>query len=56
MLSRAHTSIMQTYVEQLEVWTANNHMIINGPFVHGGTKCTLGWNFADIFFSIASKL
>ena len=29
LLSRPHTSIMQTYVDQLEAWTANNHMIIN---------------------------
>ena len=28
-LSRPHTSVMQTYVDQLEAWTANNHMIIN---------------------------
>jgi len=24
---------------------------VNAPFVHGGTKCTLDWNFADIVFS-----
>jgi len=29
LLSRPHISIMQTYVDQLEAWTANNHMIIN---------------------------
>jgi len=29
MVTRPHTSIMQTYVEQLEAWTSNNHMIIN---------------------------
>ena len=29
LLNRPYTSIMQTYVEQLEAWTANNHMIIN---------------------------
>jgi len=30
--------------------------LFNGPFMHGGTKCTLGGNFADIFSPIASKL
>ena len=30
--------------------------MFNGPFVHGGTKCTLGWNFADIFFSNSVKI
>ena len=29
LLTRPYTSIMQTYVERLEAWTANNHMIIN---------------------------
>jgi len=29
---------------------------LNGPFVHGGTKCTLGWNFADIFFPNSVKI
>jgi len=28
-LTRPHTSIMQTYVEQLETWRANNSTIIN---------------------------
>jgi len=25
-------------------------------FVHGGTNCTRGWNFADIFFSDSVKI
>jgi len=29
---------------------------LSGPFLHGGTKCTLGWNFADIFFSNSVKI
>ena len=29
LLTRPHTSIMQTYVEQQETWTANNSMITN---------------------------
>ena len=29
LLTRPHTSIIQTYVEQLETWTANNRVIIN---------------------------
>jgi len=29
---------------------------INGPFVYGGTNCTRGRNFADIFLRIVSKL
>ena len=29
---------------------------INGPFVPGGTYCTGGWNFADIFFSDNGKI
>jgi len=28
----------------------------NGPFVLGGTYCTGGWNFADIFFSDNGKI
>jgi len=29
---------------------------INGPFVYGGTNCTRGWNFADIFFPDSVKI
>jgi len=29
---------------------------VNGPFVYGGTNCTRGWNFADIFFSDSVKM
>ena len=29
LLTRPHTSIMQTYVKQLQAWTADNRMIIN---------------------------
>ena len=29
---------------------------VNGPFVYGGTNCTRGWNFADIFFSDSVKI
>jgi len=29
---------------------------LNGPFVYGGTNCTRGWNFADIFFSDSVKI
>ena len=29
---------------------------INGPFVYGGTNCTRGWNFVDIFFSDSVKI
>ena len=28
----------------------------NGPFVYGGTNCTRGWNFVDIFFSDSVKI
>jgi len=30
--------------------------ILNGPFVYGGTNCTRGWTFADIFFSDSVKI
>jgi len=30
--------------------------MFNGPFVFGGTYCTGGWNFADIFFSDCGKI
>jgi len=29
---------------------------VNGPFVYGGTNCTRGWNFANIFFSDSVKI
>ena len=29
---------------------------VNGPFVYGGTNCTRGWIFADIFFSDSVKI
>jgi len=29
---------------------------LNGPFVYGGTNCTRGWIFADIFFSDSVKI
>ena len=30
--------------------------MVNSPFVYGGTNCTQGWNFADIFSRRVSKL
>ena len=30
--------------------------VLNGPFVYGGTNCTRGWNFVDIFFSDSVKI
>ena len=30
--------------------------LFNSPFVHRGTNCTWGWNFADIFISDSVKI